>query len=293
MYSKIHFKYIVIIFLLGLPGFQYMAFGQKELPADFCITEKESELYDIVNEYRKAMNLPAIPLSKSLCFVAKTHLQDLIRNKPDSSTCNFHSWSDKGDWTPCCYQKENIDHKCMQLKPQELTNYQGKAYEIVYWESKDATPDRAFNQWRETIASRSVLISRGDWEGFSWNAIGIGIMGNFAVIWLGEDFDVEKETKVCGKNKVITNNPPATPEEPQIVASATNRFYLIFGSFNSIKDAKSQAMKYISEGFKKTKIISKDNKFRISLSDYSSKELASKGKKELPAKYKDAWIMPY
>ena len=44
---------------------------------------------------------------------------------------------------------------------------------------------------------------------------------------------------------------------------------------------------------KKAKIISKDNKFRISLSDYSSKELANQGKKELSAKFKGAWIMPF
>lgn len=293
MNRKIDFKYIVIFFLLGLIGFQNMTLGQKELPADFCITEEENKLFNLVNEYRKAMKLAPIPLSKSLSYIAKVHIQDLIRNKPDTNTCSFHSWSDKGEWTSCCYQKEKNDQKCMQLKPQELTNYPGKAYEIVYWESKDATPDFAFNQWREIIASRSVLINSEEWGKFSWNAIGVGIMGGFAVIWLGEEFDVEKETKVCGKNIVIANNPPTNPNEPQIITSSTNRFYLIFGNFNSINDAKSQAAKYMEEGFKKTKIISKDNKFRISLSDYSSKELANQGKKELPAKYKDAWIMPY
>ncbi|MCD4730866.1 MAG: SPOR domain-containing protein [Bacteroidales bacterium] len=293
MNRQINFKYVVILLLLGLPGFQNMALCQKKLPSGFCITEDESKLYSLVNEYRKAMNLSAIPLSKSLCYVAKAHLDDLIQNKPDTSTCSFHSWSNKGKWTSCCYQKEKNDQKCMQLKPQELTNYPGKAYEIVYWESKDATPDFAFNQWREIIASRSMLINSKEWEKFSWNAVGVGMMGSFAVVWFGEELDVEKETKVCGKNIVIANNPPTNPNEPQIVTSAANRFYLIFGNFNSITDAKSQAIKYIDEGFKKTKIISKDNKFRISLSDYSSKELANQGKKELPAKYKDAWIMPF
>ena len=239
------------------------------------------------------MKLPAIPISKSLCYVAKTHLQDLIQNKPDTSICNLHSWSNKGDWTPCCFQKGKNSKTCMQSKPAELTNYAGPGYEIIYWESKEATPDIAFNQWRETTASRAVIINSKKWEESSWNAIGVGISGGYAAIWFGEELDIEKETKVCGKNIVFTNIPPVSPNEPQLITTATNRFYLIFGSFSSLNDAKTQAIKYNEGGFKKTKVISKDNKFRISLSDYSSKEVAEKGKSELPAKYKDAWIMEF
>lgn len=290
---RINFKFIVITLLIGIFSLNNLAIGQNDLPADFCISVDESKLYNLINDYRKAMKLPAIPLSKSLCYVAKKHLQDLIQNKPDSSTCNFHSWSNKGNWTPCCFQKDKDDKVCMLSKPAEITNYPGPAYEIVYWESKEATPDIAFDQLRETAASQSIIINNNKWEEFSWNAVGVGISGGFAAIWFGEELDVEKETKVCGKNIVFTNNPPSDPGEPQLITSSTNRFYIIFGSFNSINDAKNQAAIYTAEGFKKTKILSKDNKFRISLSDYSSKELADQGKNELPAKYKDAWIMEY
>ena len=290
---KNNFIYITIFIIIIIVGSNNRTLAQKELPANFCITEDESELYGMVVEYRKAMNLPSIPLSKSLCYVAKTHLEDLIKNKPDSTTCNVHSWSNKGSWTPCCFHKDKDDKHCMQSKPTEITNYPGPAYEIVYWESKKATPEFAFKQWRETKASQSVIINTEEWKKFTWNAIGIAMSGGFASIWFGEELDVEKETKVCGKNIVYANEPPANPNEPEIVALATNRFYLIFGSFNSINDAKSQATKFKEEGFKKAKVISKDNKFRISLSDYSSKELADQGKSELPAKYKDAWVMEY
>lgn len=293
MNLKINFKYNILFLLITLLSIPYLASGQKELPSGFCITVDESNLYNLVNEYRKAMNLSSIPLSKSLCYVAKTHINDLIQNKPDTSTCNLHSWSSKGDWTPCCFQKDKNDKACMQSKTTEITMYPGAAYEIVYWESKETTSENAFKQWRETIASQSVIINSEKWEEFKWNAVGVGISGGYASIWFGEKLDVERETKVCGKNIVFTNNPPETPNEPQLITTATNRFYIIFGSFNSINDAKNQAIKYNTEGFKKAKIISKDNKFRISLSDYSSKELADKGKSELPAKYKDAWIMEF
>ncbi len=287
------FNYISILVLIIVFGVQHLALAQKDLPANFCITENESKLYGLINEYRKAMNLPEIPLSKSLCYVAKTHIHDLIQNKPDTSTCNSHSWSNKGIWSSCCFQKEKYDKLCMQSKPKQITNYPGSAYEIIYWESEEATPDNAFNQWREISASQSLIINNKEWEEFKWNAIGIGISGGYAAIWFGEELDVETETKVCGKNIVFTNTPRANEGEPQLVTEASNRFYVIFGSFSSINDAKTQATKHIEEGFKKTKIISKENKFRISLTDYSSRELAEKGKSELPSKYKDAWIMEY
>ncbi len=282
--------FLLIFGLLTITKFSY---SQKDIPGDFCISEEEFKLYNLFNEYRKTMNLPAIPLSESLCFVAEKHINDLIQNKPDTNTCNFHSWSDKGEWTACCFEVELKDKSCMQKKPMELSNYPGTAYEIVYWENRNATAEKAFDQWRETVASQSMIINIKDWDSHQWNALGVSIEGNFSIAWIGEELDIEKETKVCGTETVIINEPPQTEEEQMIVSSSTGRFYVIFGNFNSINDAKEQAKKYAEEGFKKVKVISKDDKFRISLTDYPSKELANTGKKELPVKYKEAWIMKY
>ncbi len=284
------FSILIVVALISIPN---LTFTQNEIPADFCINQEELKLYNLFNEYRKTMNQPEIPLSKSLCFVAEKHINDLIQNKPDTNTCNFHSWSDKGEWTSCCFEVELKDKSCMQKKPQELTKYVGNAYEIVYWENRVATADKAFDQWRETAASQSMIINIKDWEDHNWNAVGVCIQGNFAIAWLGKEIDVETETKICGTGTVIKNERPKTEGEKLIISEATGRFYLIFGSFSILEDAKEQAKKYAGEGFKKVKIISKDNKFRISLADYSSKELASTSKKELPAKYKEAWVMEY
>ena len=284
------FHFLLIFGLLTITKFSY---SQKDIPGDFCISKEEFKLYNLFNDYRKTMNLPAIPLSESLCFVAKKHINDLIQNKPDTNTCNFHSWSDKGEWTACCFEVELKNKSCMQKKPMELSNYPGIAYEIVYWENRNATAEKAFDQWRETVASQSIIINTKDWDTHQWNALGVSIEGNFSIAWVGEELDIEKETRVCGTETVIVNEPPQTEDEQMIVSSSTGRFYIIFGSFNSINDAKEQAKKYAEEGFKKVKVISKDNKFRISLADYPSKELANTGKKELPVKYKEAWIMEY
>jgi hypothetical protein len=261
---------------------------------EFCISAEEYKLYSLVNDYRKEANLPGIPLSRSLCKVAKLHIADLIMNKPDTNTCSFHSWSNKGEWQSCCFTKECKDKLCMQTKPSELTGYPGKGYEIVYWESREADAEKAIGQWKETPAARSVLTNLREWENYNWGALGVGIDGGFAIIWLGEEADIEKETQVCG-GELIAYHPPVKVEikGPQVVSQSTGRYYLIFGNYSTMNEAKAIAANYFKEGFTNAKVITKDAKFRISLNDYPSKELAAQGKKELPAKYKDAWIMPF
>ncbi len=287
---NIRFKLVILISIF--PFFKEIL-AQDSIPNDFCITQEEFKLYNLINDYRKAMNLHEIPLSRSLSYVAKQHAIDLVTNRPDTNTCNFHSWSDKGNWVACCFEKEIKDKSCMINKPGEITNYPGVAHEIVYWENKEANAERAFDQWRETIAARSVITNFKEWESYDWNAIGVGINKGFAIAWFGEELDPEPQTMVCGTDKVIRNKPTKTGDVPEIVSKSTGRFYLIYGSFQELKDAKSELQKYRTEGFKKATIISKDSKYRISLSDYGSMEQATEAKKELPSKFKGAWILAF
>ena len=62
------------------------------------LTHEETKLYNMIMEYRSSYGLPKIPLSKSLTIVARTHIKDLILNKPDTGNCNMHSWSADGEW---------------------------------------------------------------------------------------------------------------------------------------------------------------------------------------------------
>jgi hypothetical protein len=291
VHSKFTFKLIILTVVLQLISIS--AYVQDSIPGDFCISEDEVKLFDLVNNYRKSVGLIEIPLSKSLCYVAKKHAADLYLNKPDTANCNFHSWSNKGNWTPCCFEKEIKDKSCMLDKPQELTKYPGQAYEIIYWENKSATAEKAFNQWKETPAARSLLSNYKEWEKYSWNAIGVGIYKGFAIAWFGEDFDIEKETKICGRAETIVNTPTTLSSENQVISAPTGYFYIIVGNFASLSEAKEKLKDFHKQGFKMAKVVVKDNKFRISISDYSNQELAAKAKRELPAKYKDAWILPY
>jgi len=289
-----YFRSFIPVFVVVILTIQPLhAAAQDSVPDDYCLTEKEYKLYKLINDYRKAMNLGPLQLSNSLSYVARQHALDLGTNHPDTNSCNFHSWSDKGKWKACCYEKDIKDKDCMTKKPSEITDYKGKAYEIIYWENSLATPERAFDQWRETSVSRSLITNFKEWESFEWLAIGVALNEGFAVAWFGEDEDPETAVRICETGKIISYKPAKKEEVKEIIDQKMDRYYLIIGSFNSLEDAKVALKKYSDEGYKRAKIVSKDDKYRISLADYPDPDLAAQAKKELPEKYKNAWILVY
>ena len=157
------------------------------------LSTEEANLYDILMEYRASRGLPKIELSKSLTFVAQTHVRDLFDNDPHDgsfgSGCNGHSWSDKGNWSPCCYTKDHARAECMWSKPSELTSYRGNGYEIGHWASGPTTAEKALAGWKKSHGHNQVIINQGIWHDNHWQAIGIGIYKNYAVVWFGEEKD--------------------------------------------------------------------------------------------------------
>ena len=169
-----------ILFTLALLV-SFASFGQN-------LSNEESELYNLIMKYRSSKNLPRIPISKSLTFVAQTHVRDLENNKPDLGNCNMHSWSNKGAWTSCCYTSDHAKAQCMWDKPSELTSYKGYGYEIAYGSSGGSvTPIGAINGWKGSSGHNAVIINQGIWSSHPWEAIGIGIYKGFAVVWFGEE----------------------------------------------------------------------------------------------------------
>lgn len=151
-------------------------------------TNDERTLARLVNEYRKANDLAPLPLSRSLSKVARLHARDLARHGFDDE-CSIHSWSSDGPWTPCCYAPDHRAATCMWNKPRELTDYEGVGYEIGYWFSAGARPNGALDTWTRSGLHDDVLRNRGRWRVRTWRAVGIGIAGNFAVAWFGEEKD--------------------------------------------------------------------------------------------------------
>jgi len=158
------------------------------LPADIKPSAGEVRLYDLIMEYRKTKGLPVIPYSKSLSKVAKIHVRDL-QASPPSGRCNMHSWSGGGPWSAGCYTPDHALAKIMWDKPRELTRYAGDGFEIAAAYSARMTADVALSCWQGSQPHNNVILNRGMWDDVEWKAIGIGICGNYSVVWFGKETD--------------------------------------------------------------------------------------------------------
>jgi hypothetical protein len=261
---------------------------------DICLTKEEYRLYSIINDYRTKQGLAIVPISRSLCYVAKVHARDLFFNRPDTSFCSLNSWSDKGQWTACCHSRYTPNPACIVNKPTELTKYPGEGHELCYWDSEELQPDTVFNFWLSIEPARELLLNQKKWSYFKWNAMGIGLYKGYASVWVGEAPDTIPEPTLC-TNSPGADNPvmPLKETQKEVISVATSRSYIIFGSFNTLEDAIKMVQNYKKNGFNQAKVLVKDNTYRVSLSDYSTQKEALDAKKLLGEKYKESWVMKY
>lgn len=166
---------------------------------EVCLNTEEQKLYEVIMEYRKTKKLKPIAFSTKLTRVAQAHVRDLANNYDFSQRdiCNPHSWSDAGEWTPCCYTNDHKKAECMWQKPKEIADYEGDGYEIAYYFSAGATADTALAGWQKSTGHNPLLINTGMWKEVKWQAIGIGIYKEYAVVWFGREEDKSKMVD-CG-----------------------------------------------------------------------------------------------
>ncbi len=193
-------KQILILLFIILASVSTRA--QQAYLEQRCVSEEEYRLYLLINEYRVERGLPALPLSYSLCLVAGAHAWDLHNNRPDKGKCNMHSWSDQGPWTACCYTDDHKQAECLWMKPSELTDYEGFGYEVSYYSSltaieHDDIAAAALKGWKGSPGHNQIIINRNAWKRMSWQAMGVGIYGNYTVVWFGEYRDPAGKAEMC------------------------------------------------------------------------------------------------
>ena len=182
------FAYLIPLLLFSFTGIP--PYEEKTI----CLSKEEQKLYDLIMEYRRQNNLPAIPLSPKLTRVAKVHGHDLNDNYTfdPNGKCNPHSWSKKGKWTPCCYTSDHKQAECMWNKPQEIADYPSAGYEIAYYHSSKATAEQGLAGWKVSPGHNPLLVNSGIWEKVQWKAIGVAVVGNYGLVWFGETEDQDK-----------------------------------------------------------------------------------------------------
>lgn len=187
----------IIILLLLLANLQNV-FAQKSVDqksvtdTSSVLTAEELHLLGMLNDFRVRSGLTSIPHSPSLSKVAAIHAADLIFYKPAEKGCTLQSWSDSGNWRPCCALKDKAGMECMKSKPKELTSYGGDGYELVYWTDEQAVADDAASMWLRTTASQDMILNRGKWAKLKWKACGVAIREGYVLLWLGDKPDVPK-----------------------------------------------------------------------------------------------------
>jgi cell division septation protein DedD len=292
------------------------------VPASFCISSMEYKLYNMINAYRARYDLPPIPLSKSLCFVASEHVSDLFFHHPDHGSCNAHSWSDQGKWKPFCYPRDENKKNSVWDKPKELTTYKGKGYEIVYWENNAAVIDSIIAFWKSMDYFNSFLMNTGTWQLKKWNSIGIGIHENYACAWFGELPDPEGEPAICGqeppntvsqpkekpvgteKKEVLKKDvvqkaaPPKKIEkspEPKIsnenLIPGKEYYYIIVKGIAPEKELQRFLKDLQSKGFSSSRLLEKNGKQRISIMEFQDKSKADSALRQVKKTWQDAWIL--
>jgi len=194
-----------LVFLL-LVLFSAEAFAQKDTHknplTEICLTQVETELYRLISEYRTKKGLPEISLSASLSIVARTHAIDQAGNFREGSRCNMHSWSGKGEWSSCCYTADHKKAKCMWDKPRELTGYTGDGFEISFYSNYPYSSPAGFAKdildgWKKSPGHNDMILNKGMWKKVRWQSIGIGIYGEFANVWFGEEEDSAGKPGPC------------------------------------------------------------------------------------------------
>jgi uncharacterized protein YkwD len=169
--------------------------GADQASGDGTLTGDEVTLVNLINEYRMQYGLGAIPISQSLTKVAQAHAKDLYENRPDQGVdergygCNLHSWSDRGNWSPVCYTDDHYYSQNMWSKPREITNnaYPGNGYEISMVSSEQVQPHAALASWQGSPGHNDLIVERDIWTNKNWPAVGVGIYGNYAVAWFGDN----------------------------------------------------------------------------------------------------------
>lgn len=157
------------------------------------LTEDEKELARLINEYRESLGLKPLPISKSMTTVARTHVNDSIhyynKNSVDGrgESCNLHSWSANGTWSPVCYTGDHEYAEGMWNKPKELTSYQGNGFEISAYASPKLSPAGTLGLWQGSPGHNNVIIGNGFWADLT--VMGVGIHDGYAHVWFGVEAD--------------------------------------------------------------------------------------------------------
>ncbi len=274
-----------------------MAFSQSsKIPENFCITQQEYSLYQLINQHREKISLPAIPLSNALCFVAKTHAKDLADNFPFGDDCKMLSWSSKGNWKPFCYPADQNKKNDIKDKAKEIAGYPGKAWEITYWENTTLDLDFVLEFWLGIPYTANMINSVQNWATTPWKSMGVAIHEGYVLVWFGQKDDLQPFTVVCEtgeriQHATVSEVVAVTPVvETNNSSDAGKSYFIIIGSYNRRTDAESAVKSYKQMGYANATLVEEQGKIRVAIDVFSTENEANTELTNYRNKFQGAWI---
>lgn len=271
-----------LVFLLWMT-LSFSLFAQHKVSSLFCIHPIEKQLADSINQMRVAHGEKALPLSISLSYVARVHVTDLIENHPDTSICNLSSWSNKGHWKSCCYNKYVVNHDCMWKKPKELTDYPYRGYEMAAYSQDSLRIDSILVMWKVSPEALAMILTRGVWEKKSWACMGVGVNAHYVSVWFGQRPDRAGKPMVCRSMLQHANR----KKEKQ---TFHHGFYLVYGSYPGMNPA-TKALKSVKKAFPRAGILRSGRHYRVYLLQSSDFQQIKKERQKWVHKYPKLWIL--
>ncbi len=279
---KIIIKLFVFLILVFFVCNRISAQTTKNIPDDFCISADDNKLLESLNQFLVENGKKKLEYSKSLSYVAKLHVDDLLLNHPDTSICNLSSWSNNGEWTGCCYNKYVPNQDCMWEKPKELTSFKYRGYEMAFYFEENFNPDTLMQLLLSSNSAIDMLLTKGDYSKKKWVCMGVALNVNYASIWFAQRADNAGTPKLCNNSNTGT---------AEITDEGKAKYYIIVSSFSSIKDAREALKRLKQNGFKNAGILKSENNFRVYLNELEVLKEAMYFKQKLPYTYNDAWIL--
>jgi hypothetical protein len=275
--------YSLLVFALLV---QINIFGQQKssVPDDFCISGQEEQLMERINLFRAENGKKTISNSISLNYVASLHTNDLQENNPDTSICNLSSWSDKGKWTSCCYNKYVPNQDCMWDKPKELTTFPYRGYELALFFEESFNVDTVFQLIISSKPARDMILTDGYYKHKKWICMGASMSRNYVSIWFAQRADKAGKASICSDKGNVT----AVENDKK-----NSSFYIIVSSFQSAKDAKEGLKRLKHNGYDEAGILKTGTNIRLYIKKTDNLKEAMYYKQNLPYTYNDAWVFKY
>lgn len=166
-----------------------------------CLNAEEAALVQLVNDYRVQNGKSALPATRWLVTTGQWHVWDRIANNAVGGVCNPHSWSAARPdlWEAVCYTADHLQAQQMWKKPFQISQhvYTGNGFENSADSGVPMTATQALLQWQGSPAHRDVILNQGSWAGITFRGMGVGIVGNYAVLWFGDGIDSGGTLAAC------------------------------------------------------------------------------------------------